>query len=142
VVLGLGSGRAQLLRPQKTALTLLDTNALIWLHVGHRRVRALGRGSGKLYVSPASLLEAQFLMETGRLRLRRGASPSELAGDPRLLLDDPPAAAWFDRALGVGWTHDPFDRLIVAHAEVRNWRLATGDEQLLERLGSARAIAL
>lgn len=142
MVLELGVRRPRLLRPQEAALILLDTNALIWLHVGHRRARPLGRGSGKLYVSPASVLEVQFLLETGRLRLRRGASSSQLADDPQLLLDDPPAAAWFDRALGLGWTHDPFDRLIVAHADLRKWRLATGDAELVDRLGSARALAL
>lgn len=67
---------------------------------------------------------------------------SELAADERWLLDDPPAAAWFDRALSVGWTRDPFDRLLVAHATLRNWRLATGDEALVERLGRDRTLPL
>jgi PIN domain nuclease of toxin-antitoxin system len=123
-------------------LILLDTNALVWTHLGHPRSRPLARHSGKLYVSPASLLELQFLQELGRLRLRRGASAAQLAEDDRLLLDDPPAAAWFDEALGVGWTHDPFDRLIVAHAATRRWRLATGDSRILERLGNTRSLPL
>jgi len=41
---------------------------------------------------------------------------------------------WFDTALGLGWTRDPFDRLLVAHAQLRGWRLATGDTALLARL--------
>ena len=88
------------------------------------------------------MLEVQFLVESERLRLRPGATVSELAADERWLLDDPPAAAWFDRALSVGWTRDPFDRLLVAHAILRNWRLATGDEELVERLGRSRTLAL
>jgi PIN domain nuclease of toxin-antitoxin system len=67
---------------------------------------------------------------------------SDLAQDERWPLDDPPAAAWFDRALGVDFTRDPFDRLLVAHAAVRNWRLATGDSKLVEQLGSARSLSL
>ena len=126
----------------EAALTLLDSHALIWLHTGNRRSRALERVSGKLYVSPASLLEIQGLVELGRVRLKRASSVSQLANDQRILLDDPPAAAWFDRALAHGWTHDPFDRLIVAHAELRNWRLATADEELLERLGPSRTFPL
>ena len=51
-------------------MILLDTNALIWLDQGHARTRALNRRAGRLYVSPASLLELQFLMEAGRIRLR------------------------------------------------------------------------
>lgn len=138
----MGIGCLEFLWSWTAALILLDTNALLWLHVGHRRSRPLGRLAGRLYLSPASLLEVQFLLESGRIRLRRGASVSQLAEDERFLLDDPSAAAWFDRALGVGWTKDPFDRLIVAHANLRHWRLATGDGELIERLGSARTLAL
>jgi PIN domain nuclease of toxin-antitoxin system len=96
----------------------------------------------RLYVSPASLLEVQFLVETGHVGLRGGAVVADLAKDDRWLLDDPPAAAWFDLALGLSWTRDPFDRLLVAHAAVRRWRLATGDGELIERLGRARVLAL
>jgi len=84
----------------------------------------------------------QFLVESGRVRLRTRATVSDLADDDRLLLDDPPAAAWFARALEIGWTRDPFDRLLVAHATLRGWRLATGDGELVERLGPARSLAL
>jgi hypothetical protein len=65
-----------------------------------------------------------------------------LLQDNRLLQDDPPAAAWFDEAIGVGWTHDPFDRLLVGHARLRRWRLATGDAELIERLGPNRSLSL
>jgi PIN domain nuclease of toxin-antitoxin system len=84
----------------------------------------------------------QFLVEAGRIRLRRGAAVSDLASDERWLLDDPPAAAWFERALEIGWTRDPFDRLLAAHAGLRGWRLATGDGELAERLGKGRSLEL
>ena len=115
-------------------MILLDTNALIWLEQGHVRVRALTQRRARLYISPASLLEMQFLSEAGRIRLR-GATVADLASrDDLWLLDDPPAADWFDEALQLGWTRDPFDRLIVAHARLRRWPLATADAALLERL--------
>jgi PIN domain nuclease of toxin-antitoxin system len=141
-VLDLEGGPVALLRRETTRLILLDTNALIWLHRNHRRSKPLGRLTGRLYVSPASVLEIQFLVEAERLRFRPGATAADLAADERWLLDDPPAAAWFDRALSVGWTRDPFDRLLVAHASLRRWRLATGDDQLLERLGPSLTLAL
>jgi len=121
--------------PGPPPLILLDTNALLWIQQGHVRGRSLARRVGRLYVSPASLLELQFLLEAGRLRLRGGAI-ADLAEDPRWLLDDPPAAAWFLRAVEVTWTRDPFDRLLVAHAAYRGWQLATADGELLARLGS------
>lgn len=123
-------------------MILLDTNALLWLERSHPRTRALGRGKKRLYISPASLLEIQVLAEVGRVRLSGSATASTLAEGSRWLLDDPPAAAWFDRALGLGWTRDPFDRLLVAHAQLRGWRLATGDRELIERLGPGSCVPL
>jgi len=123
-------------------MILLDTNALLWLERRHPRARALGRTKKRLYISPASLLEIQILVEAGRIGLARSTTTSVLAESGHWLLDDPPAAAWFDRALELGWTRDPFDRLLVAHAQIRGWRLATGDRELIERLGPGSCVAM
>jgi PIN domain nuclease of toxin-antitoxin system len=120
---------------------LLDTNAVIWVDRGHPRTRALTRGSPRLFISPATLLELQFLHEANRIRLRRDALDS-IVYDDRWTLDEPSSVEWFVGATALSWTRDPFDRLIVAHAQLRRWRLATADEPLLERLGPSRSIAL
>ena len=122
-------------------MILLDTNALIWFERGHPRSRALARAAGRLAISPASLLELQFLEEVGRIRLRRGTLRA-IADDDRWILDEPPSAAWFLEAATLGWTRDPFDRLLVAHAQVRGWRLATADAALLTRLAPAATLEL
>jgi PIN domain nuclease of toxin-antitoxin system len=122
-------------------MILLDTNALIWLDHGHPRTRPLSKIGRTLYISPATLLELQFLLEAGRVRLRSGSIPL-LGDDDRWTLDDPPAASWFETALDLGWTRDPFDRLILAHARLRGWRLATGDAALLARLGVRERLEL
>ena len=121
-------------------MILLDTHALVWLSTGHRRARPLD-GRARLFASPASVLEIQFLIEAGRLRLRV-ASLDAFASDRRWTLDDPAAAGWFRKACDVSWTRDPFDRLLVAHARLRNWRLATADEHLLDGLDSSDRFAL
>jgi PIN domain nuclease of toxin-antitoxin system len=123
------------------AVILLDTNALIWLDRGHPRIQALRRVDSPLYISPATLLELQFLEEAGRIRLPRKDAQA-LAVDDRWVVDDPPAATWFSVALDVGWTRDPFDRLIVAHARLRGWKLATGDASLLSALGPRQTVEL
>src|SRR5262245_61976996 len=117
-------------------MILLDTNAILWLQAGHRRSQPLNSWAGRLYISPASLLEIQFLAETQRRRSPRDFQVAEFADDPRWLLDDPSATEWFQAALELSWTHDPFDRLLAAHSLHRRWRLATGDGELLERLGA------
>lgn len=127
--------------PADAIVILLDTNALIWLERGHPRARPLARAGQRLYTSPASVLELQFLLEAGRLRLQHGTLTDIVRRGP-WLLDDPPAAAWFETALESAWTRDPFDRLIVAHAELRGWRLATGDSALLSRLPERRRMEI
>lgn len=122
-------------------MILLDTNALIWLAQGHRRVAALASSARRLYVSPANLLELQFLIEAGRVRLR-GIGLDALAHDNRWVLDDPPSADWFQHAWGLTWTRDPFDRLLVAHARLRNWKLATADTEILDHLDASQTVAL
>ena len=120
-------------------MILLDTNAVIWMLADHRRATPLLETGARLFLSPVSLLEIGFLVEVGRVR-----EPAEgvfsLADDPRWDLDSPSSEVLFRTAVDVDWTRDPFDRLLVAHARCRRFRLATGDRFLLERLPEAVAL--
>ena len=133
--------RPGVLRPAEAQVILLDTHAAIRLGAGHRRSRPLERFQ-RLYLSPVSILEVQFLLEAGRLRLAAGRDASELADDDHWRLDEPPAAKLFTRACELGWTRDPFDRLLAAHVLVRGWKLATADDALLEHLPSSSVMPL
>jgi PIN domain nuclease of toxin-antitoxin system len=113
---------------------LLDTNAVLWALAGDRRAAPLLAHGGRLRLSPVSLLEIQFLVEVGRLELAPGRSSGEIADDGRWSLDSPSSARLFAAARDLDWTRDPFDRLLVAHARYRRWRLATGDRFLLKHL--------
>jgi PIN domain nuclease of toxin-antitoxin system len=123
-------------------MILLDTNALLWLEAGHKRARPLRKAGYSLYVSPASVLEVQFLAELGRIRWRGGHSSADILEDERFRVDEPPAVRWFGEAATLSWTRDPFDRLIVAHAITRQWKIATGDTTILEHVDPRRAIPL
>lgn len=122
-------------------MILLDTHAVIWLAQGHRRARAL-EPLPRLYLSPITILEVQFLAEAGRLRMGHGRSAASLVDDERWRVDEPPALKWVAAACTLEWTRDPFDRLLIAHARVRGWRLATADEVLLERLAATEILPL
>ena len=126
---------------QAAGVILLDTNAVIWLERRHPRSRPLLKARQRLFLSPATLLELQILQESGRIRLS-GSTIDVIAHDDRWVLDEPPAAAWFLRAIDIGWTRDPFDRLLVAHAQLRGWRFATADQHALQRLGPGDAFGL
>lgn len=125
-----------------TLVILLDTNGLIWLVMAHARARPLMKSSARMFVSPATLLEIQYLIEAGRLRFKRAVQLSTLYEDERWTIDDPPAVSWFETALDLGWTTEPFDRLIVAHARLRGWRLATADAVILEHLAAREVLEL
>jgi PIN domain nuclease of toxin-antitoxin system len=126
-------------RPQAQPLILLDTNALIWLLAEHKRARKLPRGT-RLYVSPVSLLELQFLDEVGRIRLR--ALPQAIENDGRYAVDDPSSVALFKAAYALAWTRDPFDRLIVGHARMRGWRIATSDTHMIDNLDASEVFEI
>jgi PIN domain nuclease of toxin-antitoxin system len=113
-----------------TPVILLDTNALIWVVRHHPRVRRLIGEALPLHISPLSLLELQLLAESGRVRL----DIQRVIHDDRWRLDEASPLDWFIKAAEESWTRDPFDRLIVAHARLRGWRLATADGEILDRL--------
>ena len=122
--------RCPVWRSQPSIVILLDTNALIWLEQRNPRALRLTARQTRLYLSPASVLELQFLLEAGRIRLRANGVSDVVSRGP-WLLDDPSAAEWFERALELGRVRDPFDRLLAAHALYRGWRLASADTTLL-----------
>ena len=122
-------------------MILLDTHAAIWIARRHRRAAPLQRFP-RLYVSPVSILEMQYLLEAGRLKGTGPNAATVMAADPRWFVDAPPAERWFLTACELGWARDPFDRLIAAHARVRAWKLATADELLIANLSAADVLPL
>ncbi|HVZ74598.1 MAG TPA: PIN domain-containing protein [Polyangia bacterium] len=111
-------------------MILLDTHTLMWLLSGHKRARRLPPRE-RLFVSPVTLLELRLLEEIGRFEIE---SSARLEDDPRFAVDNPSSAALFDAAARLPWTRDPFDRLVVGHALMRSWRLATADTRILDYL--------
>jgi PIN domain nuclease of toxin-antitoxin system len=123
-------------------LILLDTNAVLWALAEHPRASPLLSAGHQLRLSPVSLLEVRLLVEVGRLGLVPDRSVAEIAEDSRWKLDSPASARLFAAAFDLDWTRDPFDRLLVAHARYRRWRLATGDRQLQEHLSDQELLPL
>lgn len=119
----------------------IDTHVAVWLAAGEKRrlrpVQAQLRRSA-LFVSPVVLLEMEVLREIGRIRapvadvleiLKEDHGIEEAPGDLRTVVQ---------QARLLGWTKDPFDRLIVAHALANGALLVTADETIRQHCTQAR----
>ncbi len=108
---------------------LLDTHFLIWLVLKSRRLVEFPwverhRPWG---VSPVSFLEIQLLAEIGRLSVRNPEFTRAVMEDARFTVDDIPLVTVIRHGLGLAWTRDPFDRMLVAHSLARRVPLCTVD---------------
>lgn len=111
---------------------LLDTHFLIWLTLGSQRLAEFPwieryRPWG---VSPISFLEIQFLAEIGRVTVRNPEFVNTVMSDDRFTVDDVPLVSLVRSSLPLGWTRDPFDRLLAAHSLARRIPLCTLDRGL------------
>lgn len=97
-------------------------------HLGKAAQEAIDQN--ELRVSPAVVLELEYLHEIGRLGPGARKIAGALAAELGLRICDLPFPAIVDCALQEKWTRDPFDRLIVAHAKVQGAPLITKDEKI------------
>jgi len=118
----------------RVAVVYLDTHVAVRLYQGQTDLGAAARRSierKRLLISPAALLELEFLREIGRLRVSAAQVASILERDLGLAICDLPFHKIVERAVGEKWCRDPFDRLIVANALARGAGLITKDERIL-----------
>lgn len=117
-------------------MIMLDTHIAVALYEG--RTAGLGAAAKRaidreaVTISPAVVLELELLHEIGRLRV--GGTPIARHLGERLAIRV--AAERFNdvvgEALALGFTRDPFDRLITAHAALLAAPLVTLD-RLIQR---------
>lgn len=109
----------------------LDTHAVVWLYAGEAgrfSKRAVGLiEENDLLISPAVLLELQYLREIKRITADPMLIFQTLEETIGLQLCQTEFSKVVIAALSQSWTRDPFDRLIAAQASVRNELLLTKD---------------
>jgi PIN domain nuclease of toxin-antitoxin system len=120
---------------------LLDTHVLIWWDEG-RGLSSTGRRAietaDSVYVSAASAWEVAIKIGLGRLRPSRTV---EAAAEESGFLELPITFRHAQRVTGLPAHHrDPFDRLLVAQAEVEGLTLVTRDP-VFERYAVQRILA-
>ncbi len=115
---------------------LIDTHVALWLLEGAadrltERVKKL-LNSSEVNISPISLLELSLLFEIQRVKLPPEEVIQILQDSINLKILDDSFEVINRAAIAVKWTRDPFDRLIVSQAKIRNMKLITKDRQILE----------
>jgi PIN domain nuclease of toxin-antitoxin system len=112
----------------------LDTHVVAWLYAGEvERLPPISRAlieEQDLRFSPVVALELQYLHEIGRLSRPPEPVLAELRRVLGLLPVDSGLHSVVEAAIDYGWTRDPFDRLIAAHAGVAGAPLITADETI------------
>lgn len=115
-------------------MLLLDTHAVVWWHTNDRQLglqaREAIRSSAGRWISTASVWEAAIKYAAGRLRLPK--PPHELLSDIALEAGGfrPMAirAAHAIAAAALPRHHpDPFDRLLIAQAQLEDLTIVTAD---------------
>ena len=74
----------------------------------------------------------QFLTESGKMKSQSPQLADAIMSDIRFSVDEVSLAALVQKSLQLGWTRDPFDRLIGAHSLVRRIPLCSVDEIILK----------
>ncbi len=120
----------------------LDTHTAVYLHAGaaellgdegKRRIEG-----SELLISPMVLMEFEYLHESGKIRYRAAEIYTALNATLGVSLCSLPFSDVAHEALSLDWTRDPFDRIIVAQAKVRNSVLISRDRDI--RLNYPQAI--
>ncbi|NEP57892.1 MAG: type II toxin-antitoxin system VapC family toxin [Symploca sp. SIO2G7] len=113
----------------------LDTHVVVWLYGGLRnKLSDLAKSlinDHQVYVSPIVRLELQYLYEIGRVRDESDVILIDLSNRIGLKVCEKDFNLIIGQALGINWTRDPFDRVIVANAKLNQNMLLSKDKKIL-----------
>jgi len=119
----------------------LDTHAAVFLWEG--RVEAFGAGARQLleraalFVSPLVRLELAFLKEVGKIKVEPDLIVGTLLADLGVTVAKDPLESLIPLAMPLGWTRDPFDRLLVATAILHRAPFVTRERGIHEHFAEA-----
>ena len=117
----------------------LDTHALVWFLTGQTgELRPVAHKlRAPIGLSPLVFLEIQYLHESGKTALTGASARRDVEGMREFVVSKAPLFEVMVQALGLSWTRDPFDRLIVGNALADGAVLLTRDRVILEECRSA-----
>ena len=114
----------------------LDTHAVLWTYFGEKELLSKAALAAldeqDLLVSPAVLLEIQFLQEVQKIAVGPLEVFDVMQHDFGVKVCPIPFYDVTRTAYKEAWTRDPFDRLIAAHAKAGRGKLLTKDRRIRE----------
>jgi PIN domain nuclease of toxin-antitoxin system len=116
-------------------LIYLDTHVAAWLHAAGAELLSEEAAkwieeADEIRISPMVRLELQYLYEIGRVTQPATLVLDALQASLGIRVCDAPFPAVARAAESETWTRDPFDRIIVAQASMRDAPLVTKDRIL------------
>jgi PIN domain nuclease of toxin-antitoxin system len=127
-------------RGEKSVI-FLDTHIVVWLYAG--KIDKLSKPAKKainkhqVMISPIVELELQYLYEIGRIKRKPQIIVAALGQSIGLKTSDDKLTNTVKVASQLGWTRDPFDRLIVASATIHGANLISADKNILKNYSLA-----
>lgn len=115
-------------------MVYLDTHLVLWLYAGSvdliskKVVQILDEN--ELYISPIVELELQYLRENSKIKKSSFEIVKVLCKEINLKICTKDFHNIVQESLGLHWTRDPFDRIMVAHASLNNSILLTQDNTI------------
>lgn len=115
-------------------MVYLDTHLVLWLYAGSldlvsKKVLQV-LDENELYISPIVELELQYLRENNKIKKSSSEIMDALYKEINLKVCTKNFHNIIRESLGLHWTRDPFDRIIVAHASLNTNILLTKDNTI------------
>ena len=123
------------------SLIYLDTHVVAWLFAGRLDLLPMEArrllDAGDLLISPMVELELEYLFESRRTATPGRQVVESLRQDLGLRICDLPFPQVIEAATEQSWTRDPFDRVLVGQATLRQAPLLTKDEAIRRHYAQA-----
>ena len=120
----------------------IDTHIVVWLYAGllekFSQSIKIFLNENEILISPIVRLELQYLYEIDRVKEPANVIVADLSDRIGIRVCEKDFNAVVSQAITIKWTRDPFDRVIVAHAELNNNILISKDQNILEHYIHAR----
>ena len=119
----------------------LDTHVLIWLYLGdldlfsEKAKKTLEKED--LLISPIVSLELQYLLEIKRILVGPEKIIKTLSGELGIKECEQNFKKIISKSIRINWTRDPFDRIIVSQASIKNTKLLTKDKSIISNYKNA-----